>query len=372
MTELDKIIETINKEHKYDIVNKGLRAFDYKKIEFTSSRLNYMTYGGVPRGTLIELAGAENSGKTTLALDIVKNAQLLFNKEYVEEVEKLSKEAGKGNSKRYERLLAAGQRKVVYADCENTLDENWARLIGVDFDNIITITPQQESAEELFDMFISMMETGEVGLLVIDSLGVLMSQQAYDKSITEKTYAGISMALTLFGKKASLLCSKYGITLVGINQLRDDLTSSYNSITTVGGRGWKHFCSVRFMLNKSDFIDEGNNKIAKNTAENPAGNLVDITIIKTKAFKPNRRRGVFTIRYDIGIDDISDLLDIALKYEVILRKGAWYYILDENSQTMNYNGKELSFQGKSELLSFLRENKDFTLILKAHLLKLIE
>lgn len=360
MGELDKVIEQVNKEHKFDIINKGLRKYESKKIPLSSIRLNYMTYGGIPRGHIIELAGAENSGKTTLALDIIKNAQVLFQNEWEQEIEKLKNDNSIKAQNRLKLLEQIGPKKCIYADCENTLDELWVRKLGVDLDNLVTITPQQETAEQLFDIFIDMLSTGEVGLLIIDSLGVMISQQAFDKSIGEKTYAGISQPLTTFSKKASLLCCKFGITLIGINQLRDDLSTTYNTYTTTGGRGWKHACSVRLMISKSDFIDDNNNKIPKSTAENPAGNLVDVAIIKTKAFKPDRRKGLFTIRYDLGIDNASDLVDVALKYDLLVRRGAWYSFFNDNNTLMEFNGVPLTFNGKAELLSFLRKEQEFT------------
>ena len=318
MGELDKVIEQVNKEHKFDIVNKGLRKYESKKIPLSSIRLNYMTYGGIPRGHIIELAGAENSGKTTLALDIIKNAQLLFQNEWEQEIEKLKNDNSVKAQNRLKLLEQVGPKKCIYADCENTLDELWVRKLGVDLDNLIT------------------------------------------KSIGEKTYAGISQPLTTFSKKASLLCCKFGITLIGINQLRDDLSTTYNTYTTTGGRGWKHACSVRLMISKSDFIDDNNNKIPKSTAENPAGNLVDVAIIKTKAFKPDRRKGLFTIRYDLGIDNASDLVDVALKCDLLVRRGAWYSFFNNDNTLMEFNGVPLTFNGKSEVLSFLRKEQEFT------------
>ena len=229
-----------------------------------------------------------------------------------------------------------GCRKVVYVDVENTLDEAWMRTLGIETDKLIVLSPQQESAEQLFEIIIKMLGTGEVGLLVIDSIGHLISQQAFDKTVEEKTYGGIALALTLFSKKASLLCSKFGTALIGINQLRDDLKSQYNAFTTTGGRGWKHTCSVRLLVSKGDFIDEMNVKIPKIRADAPAGNLVDVAVMKTKVFKPDRRRAMFTIKYDYGIDKIADIVELGLQSEVITQKGAYFYFYDNEDKLMVY------------------------------------
>lgn len=161
-----------------------------------------MTFGGIPRGAIIEFAGETGGGKTTTALDIVSNAQDLFEKEAQE------------NEK---------PKKVVYVDCENTLDEEWARKLGVDVNNMLILQPFKQTAEQIFQMVIEIIETGEVGLVVIDSLAVMVSQQAYNKTIEENTYGGISKPLTLFGAKIIPLLTKYNCTLLAINQIRDDM-----------------------------------------------------------------------------------------------------------------------------------------------------
>ena len=241
MSKLDEICANINKEWKEDIAARGIKRTIAKKIPFTSPRLNYMTYGGLARGRLIEFAGEEHGGKTTTALDVCKNAQQIFNDEFEEFL------SNEKDEKKKKYLESRGPKKVVYADCENTLDEDWARQLGVDIDNMYILKPQSQSAEDIFQMLLDMIETDEVGLCVIDSLGVMLSKQAYEKDMTEKTYGGIAMALTLFSKKAELLCAKYDCLLIGINQMRDDMTSMYGGKTTTGGKAWKHNCTWRFL-----------------------------------------------------------------------------------------------------------------------------
>lgn len=106
-----------------------------------------------------------------------------------------------------------------------------------------------QSAEEIFDILLKMMETGEVGLVVIDSLGVMVSQQAYDKDVQDKTYGGIAAALTVFGKKAQMICARTGCVLLGINQVREDM-AGFNRVITTGGKGWKHLCILDLYLKK--------------------------------------------------------------------------------------------------------------------------
>lgn len=247
MGKLDELVSKINKDWKEDIAARGIHRITTKKIPFTSPRLNYMLYGGIARGRIVEFCGDENGGKTTSALDLCKNAQKLFQTEYDEEIENAD-----DNRKKY--LEERGSKKVVYADCENTLDEDWATTLGVNVDNMYIIKPQTQAAEDIFQMLLDMIETDEVGLVIIDSLGVMLSKQAYEKDMDEKTYGGIAMSLTLFSKKAELMCHKYDCTIVGINQMRDDLSNPYGGKTTTGGRAWKHNC---FSGNTKLLTDKG-------------------------------------------------------------------------------------------------------------------
>lgn len=352
MSKLDVLVSNINKEWKEDIAARGIKRITTKKIPFTSPRINYMFYGGLPRGRIIEFAGDENGGKTTTALDICKNAQRLFNSEYEE---MLSNET---DNKKKQYLESRGPKKVVYADCENTLDEDWALKLGVDVDDMYILKPQSQSAEDIFQMLLDMMETDEVGLVIIDSLGVMLSQQAYEKSMTEKTYGGISMSLTLFSKQAELLCAKYDCTIIGINQMRDDMNSPYGGKTTTGGRAWKHNCSIRVMFAKGDFIDEKGDKLNR-SCEEPKGNKVMVSIVKTKVDKPDRRTGFYTLMYDYGIDEIADLVEVALKYDIIHKSGAWFTIVDiETGELLcDEEGSEIKLQGQSNLVQYIKDNE---------------
>lgn len=352
MSKLDTLVNQINKEWKEDIAAKGIKRVSTRKIPFTSPRLNYMLYGGLPRGRIVEFAGEENGGKTTTALDVCKNAQIVFNQEYEEELSNTKDE------KRRAYLESRGPQKVVYADCENTLDEDWARKIGVDVDDMYILKPQTQSAEDIFQMLLDMIETDEVGLCVIDSLGVMLSKQAYEKDMTEKTYGGIAMALTLFSKKAELLCAKTNCLLIGINQMRDDMNSMYGGKTTTGGKAWKHNCSVRLMFAKGDFIDKEGNRLNRSCDE-PAGNKVMVSIAKTKVDKPDRKTGYYTLMYDYGVDEIFDLVEVAMKYGIVVKSGAWFNFCDiETGEVVtDENGKEIKIQGLTNLIQFIKDDE---------------
>lgn len=359
MSKLNNLIKEINKKYKLEIITKGVQRFNTEKIPFTSLRANYMTYGGIARGKLIEFAGEENGGKTTTALDIVANAQKIFKKEWENEIKELEQitKPKKEEITRLQYLKTIGEQKVFYADCENTLDIEWAKLLGVKVDELILFKPDTQTAEQIFEITLSLLETGEVGLIIIDSLGVLLSSQAYEKTMEEKTYGGIASALTLFSKKAQVLCAKYNCTLIGINQVRENLASTYGGVITTGGRAWKHNCSMRLNFRKGSFIDEKGNEI-KRSSENPQGNLVLIDIMKTKVCKPNRRTGFYILRYRTGIDDLEDLIDMGIKFELIEQMGSWFCFIDNEIGEIyeSENGEELKIQGKANLRNYLKNN----------------
>lgn len=320
MSKVEDIMKDYNKKFKETIITRGLVKYDYDRIPFTSPRLNYMTFGGLPQGKLIEFFGENHGGKTTTALDIVAN---------------------------YQRLPNA--KGVLYADLENSLDTVWARKLGVDFDNenFYILKPSGQGAETIFEMITQLLDTGEIGLAIIDSLGVMMSNQAFDKSIEDKTYGGISMALTNFAKKAEMICNKYNCTIIGINQLRADMNSPYGGMTTPGGEAWKFLCSARFEFRMGKYIDEKGNDLTRQ-AESPAGNYVLVAMKKNKTCPPTRRTGFYTLNYYTGIDYLKDLVDMAIKYNIIDQAGAWFSINDPTT------GEQIiKLQGQSKVNEYL-------------------
>ena len=360
MSKLDILIKDFNKQYKEEIVARGIPRIETQKIPFSSPRANYMLYGGIPRGRIVEFAGEENGGKTTTALDIVANAQKLFQEEWENEITELEAidKKKKEQQSRLDYIKARGPKQIVYADCENTLDEEWAQKLGVDIDKLILLKPQSQTAEQIFEMLLQMIDTDEVGLVVIDSLGVMLSAQAYEKTMEEKTYGGIAAALTLFSKKAELLCAKYNCTLIGINQMREDMNSPYGGMITTGGKGWKHNCSMRLMFQKGVYIDERGNDLKRN-AESPAGNLVMINIAKTKVCKPDRRVGFYTLRYDSGIDIIADTVEVALRYGIIQQAGSWFNFVDIDTGEIisDDEGEVIKLQGKPNVIEYLEDNR---------------
>ena len=326
---LEEAMREVNKKFKSDVCKQGLSFDDVKRIPFSSPRLNYMTYGGMPVGRIIEFAGEEGGGKTTTALDLVAHAQKMF-----------------------------PDKQVLYVDIERTLDAEWAEKLGVDIDSLILFSPDEQTAEEIMEATKTIVETGSISLCVLDSLAAMVSAQAYNKTIEDRTYGGISMALTLFSKEMIPICARTGCTMIGINQVREDMNSTYGGTTTTGGRAWRHNCSVRMTFQKSDYLDDKGNSIPRNS-ENPVGHLVKVALVKSKVCKLDRKVGFYTLKYLTGIDYISDIIDLAIKAGLVNAAGAWYSILDEDGNVAKNEGNPLKFQGRANLHQFLVDNSDW-------------
>lgn len=331
---MDALMGEVNKKVKEEIISQGLASFNYNKIPFTSPRMNYCTFGGVPIGKVVEFFGAEHGGKTTSALDIVANFQNL-------------------ERKMAESDTSYVERAVFYCDCENTLNEEWARKLNVDVDSMYVLQPKEQTAEEIFDLVTDAIKTGEVGLVVIDSIAAMVSEDELEKHYDEKSFGGISGPLSRFSKKISMTCAKYNCTLVGINQVRDDMNSSWGGYKTPGGRAWKHQCIARFEFRKGKYIDDKGKELS-NSAETPAGNLIMFTQVKNKTCPASRRTGFYTLNYTTGIDFLADLIEVGMRCEIIEKSGSWFNIKD--TDTDEYIVEKL--HGQADVYRYLDENSD--------------
>lgn len=326
---MDALIKELNRENKSNLFSKGVSEFEYAKIPLTSPRVNYCTYGGIPIGKMIELYGPQHGGKSTMGMDVVKNFQIME----------------KQRAKKDKNYTA---RSAFWADIENTFDETWARKIGVDVDSLYMYRPEAESAEQIFNFVTSVIETGEVGLVVIDSLAAMVSQDEYDKDYDEKAYAGISGPLSRFSKKGEMLCRKFNCTLIGINQVRDDMNSTWGGYKTPGGRAWQHLVIARFEFRKGSYIDE-NGKDLPNNCGNPYGCKISFLMTKNKTCPPDRRTGFFTINFHNGINYLADLVDMCINsLEIIEKSGSWFTV----------PGVDKPIQGQDKVYKYLEEHPD--------------
>jgi len=332
---LDAIMKKVNKDMKEDVFVKGMIEYNYERVPFTSPRMNYITYGGLPMGRLAEFFGEEGGGKTTTALDIVGNFQNMF-----------------------------PDKDVLYIDAENTLDIEWAKKIGVDVDSINLYQPKTESAEYIFQVIKEATESGEVGLWVLDSIPCLTSQKDLEKDLTDDArVAGVSGILTRFAREIVGPLAKNSCMGIGINQLRDKINSTIPGQTnTPGGRAWRHFCTTRIQFMKGSYLEDG--KTVSKSSGKPNSQTIMVNMVKTKSCRPTRHVGQYTINYDEGIDYITDLIDVALYYDIIDKHGAWFNIVD--IETGEILGEKL--QGQASVKQYLQENMDIL----AHIEELVE
>lgn len=326
MSQLDALINKYNKEADATIISVGIKRFDIPKIPFSSPRANYVTYGGIPMYRLTEFSGEDSGGKTTSALDIIGN---------------------------YQKLPES--KRVLYIDHEGTYDEYWATKLGVDVTSVIVFTPEQQTAEQIFDMILEFVKTNEIGLIVIDSVACLLPAQVKDKSIAnQQDMAGVAKPLTRFCKELCPYLHKYKCTGLVINQLRDDMNSMWGGVTTPGGKGLKHFCSLRLRFSKGQMFDKNFAPVTSN-CENPYGHYVKIALLKSKVSKPDRRLGSYTLVYTEGIDAIGDTIDVGVELGYILKGGAWFKVVDQETGEIS---DTLKFQGRAKIIQFYRDNPE--------------
>jgi recombination protein RecA len=317
--DLKSVIKDINKKYKREIITKGVQYENTEMIPFLSPRLNYMLYGGFPKGKAIELFGTEGGGKTTTALIAVGQ----FQKKYPD-------------------------KKVAFIDLENTLDDKWAKLNGVDIEDLVMLRPNDQTAEEILQIVIDMVSTGEISLVVLDSIPMLVPKQLYEQDIEKKAFGGVSIPVSEFCRRVSPKLFDTSTTLILINQIRDNLGNPWDIYYTPGGRALKHLCALRLYFRKGSFIDDDCNEL-NNSVEEPDGNMVDIRVIKNKCSRNDRRLGQYTLNYKKGIDVLNDTVYLAIKYDLIVQKGPWFYV--------HLDDEELKFQGRPKLLNYLKENK---------------
>lgn len=329
MSELDVLFKNINKTYGDNVATIGVPKKDYSLLKFSSPRLNYCLYGGVPRNRVIQFAGPKGSGKTTSACDLIANYQK----------EKNAKE-------------------VIYIDNEQTFDEHWASTIGVDTDKIRLIQPEGANDLQIFQMVLDIVKTGEAGLVVVDSLATLVPQQIADESMEKMQMGGIAKSLAVFLNKVVPLLKKYECTLLLLNQVRDSM-DPFKLFSIPCGKALEHHSSVILIFQPGKMFDINGNQLSQ-MAANPYGNYVNAFVHKTKTCRPDRKLGFYTLIYSKGIEALGDTVDCAIEFGMINQKGAWFEILniETGEVAVDNNGEILKFQGKNKLVNYFRENDE--------------
>lgn len=366
------VLSKVNKEFKKELAIKGIGDIKINRIPFTSPRLNYETYGGIPRGRITMFAGKESSGKSTTALDSVKNAQIVFRKEWEDEINECTAFIQENESKRSYKsqvdekkqrlayLQKRGPLNIVYFDAEGTIDSDWARKLGVDVDNVWLVRLHTQTAEQFLDQVMRVVrDADDVGMVVIDSIAVLVPQLVHGESFEQKSMGGNAKVVTDFCNEVCPILGEKDIACIIINQARDDFSNPYADFKIPCGNGLKLASSLILTFQKGKLLDAAGNE-QKQSFETPQGNIVWVRIQKTKICKPDRRVGFYTLSYDYGVDVVADLIPMAVELGVIKKAGAWFSIINpDTGELLTYeDGEVIKFQGQVNLMSFLRETPE--------------
>lgn len=327
MSELDLLFKNINKTYGDDVATIGVPKKEYNLLKFSSPRLNYCLYGGIPRNRVIQFAGPKGSGKTTSACDLIANYQ-----------------------------KEPDAKEVIYIDNEETFDEEWASTLGVDTSKIRLIQPEGANDLQIFQMVLDIVETGEAGLVIVDSLATLVPQQIADESMEKMQMGGIAKSLAVFLNKIVPKLKKYECTLLLLNQVRDSM-DPFKAFSIPCGRALEHHSSIILVFQQGKFFDVNGKPLSSN-AVNPYGNLVNAHVYKTKTCRPDRRLGFYTLVYTKGIEAVNDTVDCAIEFGMINQRGAWFDVLDieTGEVSLDENGEPLKFQGKERLLEYYKTN----------------
>ena len=261
--------------------------------------------GGVPKGRIIEIYGPESSGKTTLALHILAEAQKMGG-------------------------------EVAFVDAEHALDPVYAAALGVDTDNMLVSQP--DTGEQALEITDALVRSGAVDAIVVDSVAALVPKQEIEGEMGD-TFVGLQARLMSQAlRKLAGTISKTNCVVIFINQLRMKIGVMYgNPETTTGGNALKFYSSVRLDVRRVEAIKEGGNVI---------GNKTRVKVVKNKVAPPFREAH-FDIMYGQGISKWGELVDLAVQMEVVQKSGSWFSMGDERIG-----------QGKDSVKAYLQANPD--------------
>lgn len=364
-----------------DIIKKKIKEWDApdmmkikdagEKIPFSSPLLNYATYGGIPRNAITEFFGQPGGGKSTSSVDICKNAYQLFYKEHENEVNDMRIKISNGK-KEYagplEDLIERGPKKVLYMDLEHSFDDNWSNVLGVNRKEVDIMQPPDVPAEQLLQMVQELIETGEVGIIVLDSIPSLVTQAEMDKKYGERTVSSLAGLMTTFMRKITPLCSRYNCTLLLINQIRDNMDNPY-IVSTPGGKAIKFYSSLRIQFNIGNPVDFLGNELPKST-DNPAGYIINAKLAKQKSAPFDRKNASYFLMANSGIRPDFDFAKLAIeKYGIIRKSGAWFSLCDPSTGEVlsAENGTPIKINGLAKVYDYLKANQAYFNKLKTYI-----
>ena len=261
--------------------------------------------GGIPRGRIIEIYGPESSGKTTLALHAIAEAQ---------------KTGG----------------EAAFIDAEHALDPVYAKKLGVDIDNLIVSQP--DTGEQALEITESLVRSGALDVIVVDSVAALVPKAEIDGDMGDSHMGLQARLMSQALRKLAGAINKSKTVLIFINQLREKIGIMFgNPETTTGGRALKFYASVRMDIRRIENIKQDGEV---------RGNRVRVKVIKNKVAPPFRE-AEFDVMYGEGISKVGNVLDMAVNLDIIQKAGSWF----------SYNGERVG-QGRENVKKYLKENPD--------------
>ena len=319
---LDQALKLIEKTYGAGAVMRlGQREkLDVDVISTGSMTLDLaLGVGGVPRGRIIELYGPESSGKTTVALHIVAEAQ---------------KTGG----------VAA------FIDVEHALDPKYAKALGVDTDNLLVSQP--DSGEQALEIAEQLVRSGAVDVLVVDSVAAMTTRAEIDGEMGDNHVGQLARLMSQAMRKLTSVVSKTGCVAIFINQIREKIGVMYgNPETTPGGRALKFYATVRLDVRKGEVIKEGGV---------PIGNKMRVKVVKNKVAPPFRECEFENI-YGHGINRDGEVVDLAVELDIVKKAGSWF----------SYNGIKIG-QGRDSVKKKLEEDAAFRKEVEAKILEQID